>query len=399
MIVLEFKLKGKAEQYRVIDEMIRTAQFVRNKTLRYWIDNQGVKLIDLYKQCAIMAKEFEWAGKLNSMARQASAERAIFAIQRFFANCKAKTPGKKGYPKFKKNTRSVEYKTSGWLLSADKRCLTFKDGFAAGKFKLVGSRDLHFYAPDEIKRIRVVRRADGYYAQLCINVERKEELIPTGKAIGIDVGLNHFYTDSDGETVANPRHLRKSEKALKRLQKRVSRKKKSSGNRKKAINKLGRKHLKVSRQRKDFVIKTALCAVKSSDFVAYEDLQVRNMVKNHKLAKSISDAAWSQFAQWLEYFGNVYGQTVIAVPPQYTSQDCSSCGNTVLKTLSTRTHICDCGATLDRDYNAARNILVKGLKQAGINLNLNTVGHTEINAWGQTDLYSLMAASTSKSTD
>ena len=392
MIVLEFKLKGKAEQYRVIDEMIGTAQFVRNKTLRYWIDNQGVKLIDLYKQCAIMAKEFEWAGKLNSMARQASAERAIFAIQRFFANCKAKTPGKKGYPKFKKHTRSVEYKTSGWKLSADKRCLTFKDGFAAGKFKLVGSRDLHFYAPNEIKRIRVIRRADGYYAQFCINVERTAEFIPTGKAIGIDVGLNHFYTDSDGKTVANPRHLRKSEKALKRLQKRVSRKKKGSGNRKKAIDKLGRKHLKVSRQRKDFAIKTALCAVKSSDFVAYEDLQVRNMVKNHKLAKSISDAAWSQFAQWLEYFGNVYGKTVIAVPPQYTSQDCSSCGNTVKKTLSTRTHICDCGATLDRDYNAARNILAKGLKQAGINLNLNTVGHTEINAWGQTDLYSLMAA-------
>jgi putative transposase len=98
MITLEFKLKGKAKQYRVIDEMIRTAQFVRNKTLRYWTENQGIKLVDLYKQCAIMAKEFEWAGKLNSMARQASAERAIFAIQRFFANCKAKKPGKKGYP-------------------------------------------------------------------------------------------------------------------------------------------------------------------------------------------------------------------------------------------------------------------------------------------------------------
>jgi len=397
MIVLEFKLKGKVQQYRVIDEMIRTSQFVRNKTLKYWIDNQGVKLVDLYKQCAIMAKEFEWAGKLNSMARQASAERAIFAIQRFFANCQAKKPGKKGYPVFKKHTRSVEYKTSGWVLSADKICLTFRDGFAAGTFKLVGSLDLHFYAPDEIKRVRVVRRADGYYAQFCINVERTEESIPTGKAIGIDVGLNHFYTDSNGGTGPNPRYLRKSEKALKRAQKRVSRKKKGSNNRKKAINKLGRKHLKVSRQRKDFAIKTALCAVKSSDFVAYEDLQVKNMVKNHKLAKSISDAAWNQLAQWLEYFGKVYGKTVIAVAPQYTSQDCSACGNTVKKTLSIRTHICSCGAVLDRDHNAARNILAKGLKQAGITL--NTVGHTEINAWGQTDLYSLVAASTSKSTD
>ena len=119
----------------------------------------------------------------------------------------AKKPGKKGYSRFNKHTRSVEYKTSGWLLSADKRCLTFKDGFAAGKFKLVGSRDLHFSAADEIKRIRVVRRADGYYVQFCINVERKEEFVFSGKAIGIDVGLNHFYTDSDGDTVPNPRYL------------------------------------------------------------------------------------------------------------------------------------------------------------------------------------------------
>ena len=390
MIVLEFKLKGKAEQYRIIDEMIRTAQFVRNQTLRHWIENQGVKLVDLYKQCAIMAKEFEWAGKLNSMARQASAERAIFAIQRFFANCKAKKPGKKGYPQFKKHSRSVEYKTSGWELSTDKRCLTLKDGFAAGKFKLLGSWDLHFYAPSEIKRIRILRRADGYYAQFCINVERKEEFVSTGKGIGIDVGLNHFYTDSDGETVSNPRYLRKSEKALKRLQKRVSRKKKGSGNRKKAINKLGRKHLKVTRQRKDFAIKTTPGAVKSNDFVAYEELQVRNMVKNHKLAKSISDAAWSQFAQWLKYFGKVYGKTISAVAPQYTSQECSNCGNLVKKTLSNRTHICGCGTVLDGDHNAARNILVKGLKQAKINL--NTAGHAEINAWGQNDLYSMMAA-------
>ena len=396
MIVLEFKLKGKPQQYRVIDDMIRTAQFIRNKTLRYWIDNSGVKLSDLYKQCAVLAKEFEWAGKLNSMARQASAERTIFAIGRFFANCKASKQGLKGYPQFKKFSRSVEYKTSGWKLASDKRSLTFTDGFAAGTFKLVGSRDLHFYAQEEIKRVRVIRRADGYYVQFCIGVERIEEAVPTGKAIGIDVGLNHFLTDSTGATIPNPRHLRKSEKALKRAQRRVSSKKKGSSNRRKAINRLLRKHLKVSRQRKDFAIKTALCVVKSSDFIAYEDLQVRNMVKNHKLAKSISDAAWSQFAQWLQYLGKVYGKTVVVVAPQYTSQDCSTCGNTVKKALSVRTHACSCGAVLDRDHNAALNILAKALRQAGIDL--NTLGHREINAWGQTDLYSLVVTSASKPT-
>jgi putative transposase len=398
MIVLEFKLKGTPQQYRIIDDMIRTAQFIRNKALRYWMDNRGVKLPDLYKQCAVMAKEFEWAGKLNSMARQASAERAIFAVQRFYANCKANKPGKKGYPQFKKFTRSLEYKTTGWKLSSSKKCLTFTDGFAAGRFRLIGNRNLHLsYAPEEIKRVRVIRRADGYYAQFCINVERVEEVAPTGKAIGIDVGLNHFYTDSTGETVANPRHLHKSEKALKRAQRQVSRRKKGSANRKKAINRLSRKHLKVSRQRKDFVIKTALCVVKSNDFVAYEDLPVKNMVKNHKLAKSISDAAWSQFAQWLQYLGKVYGKTVVAVVPHYTSQDCSTCGTRVKKSLSVRTHVCRCGTVLDRDHNAALNILAKALRKAGINL--NTAGHAGINACGQSDLYSLVVTSTRKPTE
>jgi putative transposase len=244
--------------------------------------------------------------------------------------------------------------------------------------------------------VRVVRRADGYYAQFCVSVERVEEIVPTGKAVGLDVGLTHFYTDSTGETVPNPRHLRKSEKSLKRAQRSLSKKKKGSVNRRKAINRLGRKHLKVSRQRKDFAIKTALCVVKSSDFIAYEDLLVLNMVKNHKLAKSISDAAWSQFAQWLQYLGKVYGKTVVAVAPQYTSQNCSTCGNTVKKSLSVRTHVCSCGTVLDRDHNAALNILALALRQAGIDL--NTLGHREINAFGQTDLYSQVVTPASKPT-
>jgi putative transposase len=120
------------------------------------------------------------------------------------------------------------------------------------------------------------------------------------------------------------------------------------------------------------------------------------MVKNHKLAKSISSAAWSQFAVGLQYFGKVYGKTVVAVAPQYTSQDCSNCGNRVQKSLSVRTHVCSCGAVLDRDHNAALNVLAKGLKQAGINL--NTAGHAGINAPGHTDKNSLVVTSTGKLT-
>ena len=128
MIVIETKLKGTNEQYERLDEAIRTSQFVRNSCIRYWIDNRGVGKGDLSKLCAQLAKEFEWANKLNSMARQASAERAWQSINRFYSNCKKLIPGKKGYPRFKKNTRSVEYKTTGWKLSDVRKSIAFTEG-------------------------------------------------------------------------------------------------------------------------------------------------------------------------------------------------------------------------------------------------------------------------------
>jgi putative transposase len=142
---------------------------------------------------------------------------------------------------------------------------------------------------------------------------------------------------------------------------------------------LSRKHLKVSRQRKDFAVKLARCVVRSNDLVAYEDLMVRNMVRNTNLAKSISDAAWVSFRNWLEYFSKVFGVATVAVPPHYTSQNCSNCGKAVKKLLSTRTHNCHhCGFVLDRDWNAAINIL---------EIALRTVGHTGTsNASGDIDL-------------
>jgi putative transposase len=196
------------------------------------------------------------------------------------------------------------------------------------------------------------------------------------------VGLTSFLTDSEGNTVENPRYYRKAEKKLKRLQRQLSRKQKKSANRKKACKQVAKAHLKVQRQREDFVRKTANALLTSSDVIAYEDLKIRNMVKNHRLAKSIHDAGWGQFLRWVNYYGALHAVPVIAVAPQWTSQECSDCGAIVKKSLSVRTHICTrCGVVLDRDHNAALNILTKAFK--------GTLGHRETsgnpeNASGQT---------------
>ena len=367
MLVFEFKAYGKSSQFVAVDEAIRTAQFIRNSCIRLWMDNKKIGQYDLQKYCAVLAHKFPFASELNSMARQASAYRAWSAISRFYDNCKKKTPGKKGYPQFQKDCRSVEYKTSGWKLADNRKSITFSDKKGIGKLKLKGTRDLHFYQISQIKRVRLVKRSSGVYVQFGIDVIRKESTEPSGKTIGLDVGLKEYYTDSNGVTIENPKFLRQGEKVLKRSHRRVYRKVKGSKNRAKARQILGKRHLKISRQRKDHAVKLARCVIGSNDLIAYEDLKIKNLVKNHCLAKSINDASWYQFRIWLEYFGKVFGRVTVAVNPQYTSQECSNCGGIVKKTLSTRTHVCKCGCSMDRDENAARNILSRGL---------STVGHT-----------------------
>ncbi|EDX77102.1 transposase, IS605 family [Coleofasciculus chthonoplastes PCC 7420] len=373
MLVFEFKAKGKTTQYSAIDEAIRTAQFVRNKCIRYWMDNKNVGQKDLYRYNTSLRAEFPFVKDINSHACQTAVERAYSSIARFYSNCKKAIPGKKGYPKFKKNCRSVEYKTSGWKLSETRKQITFTDKKGIGQLKLKGTWDLNFYQLDRIKRVRLVRRADGYYVQFLVNPERsrrvnaenKIESQPTGNTIGLDVGLKEFYTDSNGYQEPNPRFYQEGEKRLRFLQRRISRKEKGSVNRKKAINRLGRKHLKISRQREEHAKRVARCVIQSNDLVAYEDLRIKNLVRNHCLAKSINDAGWYQFRKWLEYFGVKFGKTTIAVNPAYTSEQCSNCGTVVKKSLSTRTHICRCGCVLDRDWNAAINILKIALSTAG----------------------------------
>lgn len=322
MLVLEAKIYGKQAQYDGMDDAIRTGQFIRNKALRYWMDNKGVGKYQLSAYCKVLAAEFPFAHRLNSMARQSSADRAWAAISRFYSNCKNKVPGKKGFPQFKKHSRSVEYKTSGWKLSSNRKKITFTDKNNIGQVKLKGALDLNWYDIKQIKRVRIVRRADGHYCQFLVDADNREKIEPSYSEIGLDVGLNHFYTDDKGNQIDNPRFYRKGEKALNRLNRSKSKKyiksaKPQSKNYHKARKRYALKHLKISRQRKDHAVKLARCVVTSNDVVAYEDLRIANMVKNHNLAKSITDAGWYQFRKWVEYFGYKFGKITVAVPPQY----------------------------------------------------------------------------------
>lgn len=193
------------------------------------------------------------------------------------------------------------------------------------------------------------------------------------------MGLKYFLAESNGNIEPIPRLYRKAEKQLNKLNKRKSRKfrkgKTQSHNYQKAKNRYARKHLDISRQREEFVKRVALRLIKSNDLVAYENLNVKGMVRNRKLAKSITDTGWSKFRQWLEYFAYKYRKIAVAVNPHNTSQECSNCGKIVKKSLSTRTHVCNhCGFIEDRDVNVGLVILQRGL---------STVGRTETNAWGE----------------
>ncbi|GHO77760.1 transposase [Ktedonobacter sp. SOSP1-85] len=366
MVIYEYKLAGNKLQYAAIDEAIRITQFIRNKCLRLWMETRGTNRNDLQCYCAQLAKDYDFAILLNSQARQVAADRAWASISRFYDNCRNKKPGKKGYPQFQHDCRSVEYKQTGWRLEPDGKHITFTDGCGIGRLRLIGSRDLATRPLPAITRVRLIRRADGYYAQFAIQVERHIEHIPTDKHTGIDLGLKAFLTDAEGNTVANPRHLRKAERKLKRLHRRLSRTQKKSHNRRSARKKLAKGYLKVQRQREDFARKTANALITSHDLIAYEHLRIANLAKNRKLAKSMSDAAWGRFLLWLTYYGHVHNIPVIAVEPAFTSQDCSACGARVKKSLSVRTHICpSCGLVLDRDHNAALNILEKAYRTVG----------------------------------
>jgi putative transposase len=232
--------------------------------------------------------------------------------------------------------------------------------------KLGASLKIKMHRPLEgtPKTLYLVLRADGHwYALIACETERESEHCPgtcTHADIGIDVGLKSFLTDSQGNTVDNPRFYRTSQRTLRRKQRVLCRRKKGSHRRRKAAKNVAKTHLKITRQRRDHHFNVAKQYANNYHHIAVENLAITNMVQNHKLAKSIMDASWGAFLAILEEKAERAGHQVIRVNPRFTTQACSTCGELVQKSLSVRTHMCpSCGYVADRDVNAAKNILSK----------------------------------------
>jgi putative transposase len=360
----KYKLKPTAEQERMLDRTLMLCRHVYNAAIgerrEAWA-KCGVS-VGYYQQKAelppIKAEMPEY-GEVHSQVLQDVVQRVDRAFQAFFRRVKnGETPG---YPRFHGRNRynSVTYPQFGNGAALDNGFLVLSK---IGRIGVRWSRPLE----GTPKTVTISREADGWYVCFSCAEVATRLLAPTGQETGIDLGLESFATLADGTRIFNPGWYRKAERALKTAQRRVSRRKKGGNRRRKAVKLLAKAHLRVKRQRQDFHHKTALTLVRENDAIYHEDLQTANMVKNHHLAKSISDAGWSQFLRILAAKAAYAGRRVVAVPPAYTSQTCSGCGVVVSKGLSVRWHSCpDCGASLHRDHNAAKNIERLGQRLRG----------------------------------
>lgn len=284
--------------------------------------------------------------QINAQVLQDCLQRLDDAFQRFFE-------GLAGYPHYKDR----DHYSSFTYPQADKQDHFKKPGYIyLPKIGYVKMKAHFEFDPARVSRINVKYHNGKWYVNLTSEIQEAEAVEIVDK-VGIDVGLLTFAALSDGTKIDNPKYLRKSEKKLARLQRRLSRKQKGSNNRRKAKTKVTRLHDKIANQRRDFLHQTSAAIVKKYDFIAVEDLAVKNMVKNKRLSKSIADAGWGKFIGYLEYKCQKYGKTLVKVPPSGTSQTCI-CGAHVPKDLSVRIHNCpECGLVVDRDVVSAMVIL------------------------------------------
>jgi putative transposase len=298
-------------------------------------------------------------GEVNAQVLQDVVLRVDHAFQACFRRVKSgETPG---YPRFQGRARfnALTYPQAGEHGGA-----RLDNGFLV--LSKIGRLAVRWSRPLEgtPKTVTISREADGWYVCISCADVLIESLPETGQETAIDLGIESFATLASGTMIHNPRCYRRAERRLKPAQRKVARRKKWSNRRKKAVQLLAKAHQKVRRQRQDFQQKTALQLVRDYDTIYHENLQVGTMLKKHSLAKSIQDAGWSGFLSLLNFKAAYAGRSVVAVNPASTSQTCSGGGVVVKKGLSVRWHACpDCGTSLPRDHNAAKNILRLGQRQ------------------------------------
>lgn len=280
------------------------------------------------------------------------------AFQAFFRRIKSgETPG---YPRFKGKNRfdSFGYKEYGNGFKLDGRRLRLSG---------IGRVAVRWHRPieGEIKTVRIHRKAGDWYASFACEMD-KHPLPETGNAVGVDLGISSLLATSDGELIENPKWYRAGQAKLRVLQRRVSRRKKGGSNRKKAVFALQCHHEHISNQRKDYLNKVAAYLIGRYDLIAIEDLRISNMVKNHNLAKSIMDGGWGYLAQRLTHKAVEADRALVLVNPAYTSKSCSACGAIFEDlNLSVKWVTCECGLSLNRDINAAINILKRAVNRDG----------------------------------
>lgn len=352
----KYRLYPNKEQRIYLAKTFGCTRFVYNQMLadriKSYEENKDLDIKKVkYPTPAQYKKEYPWLKEVDSLALANAQMNLDKAYKNFFRDKSV------GFPKFKKKSNTSNYTTN----NQNGTIYIENNHIKAPKLKSMIKLDQHREFVGIIKSCNISQVPSGkYYISILVDTENIQ-LSKTDKKIGVDLGIKEFAITSDGEIFSNPKHLKKSEKRLAKLQKDLSRKQKGSNNRRKARIKVAKIHEKIANQRNDFLHKVSTQLINENQVIVIEDLKVSNMIKNHKLAKSIADVSWSEFRRMLEYKAKWCSREVIIAPSNYaSSQLCSNCGNksSQTKDLSCRTYICPvCGIIMDRDINASKNLL------------------------------------------